>query len=41
MYRGLARGELAVLPRCGHNTYEPQPKEYVENTLKFLKRHRG
>jgi pimeloyl-ACP methyl ester carboxylesterase len=39
MYRGLARGELAVLPRCGHNTYEHQPKEYVENVLKFLERH--
>lgn len=39
LYRHLPYGELAVLPKCGHNTYEHQPKEYVHHTLRFLKRH--
>ncbi len=38
-YRHLQKGELAVLPKCGHNTYEEQPEEYVRNVLNFLKRH--
>ena len=38
-YRHLPRGELAVLPNCGHNTYEHQPEEYVRCVLNFLKRH--
>ena len=39
MYRGLPKGELAVLPHCGHNTYEQQPEEYISCVLNFLKRH--
>jgi len=39
LYRHLPRGELAVLPDCGHTTYEHQPKEYVRAVLSFLKRH--
>jgi pimeloyl-ACP methyl ester carboxylesterase len=38
MYRRLSRGELAVLPRCGHNTYDHQPDEYVRHVLTFLNR---
>lgn len=38
-YRHLQNGELAVLPKCGHNTYEEQPEEYVRNVLNFLRRH--
>jgi pimeloyl-ACP methyl ester carboxylesterase len=38
-YRSLPMGELAVLPNCGHNTYEDQPKEYIRFTLNFLKRN--
>jgi pimeloyl-ACP methyl ester carboxylesterase len=38
-YRCLPNGELAILPNCGHNTYEHQPKEYVSCVLNFLKRH--
>jgi pimeloyl-ACP methyl ester carboxylesterase len=38
-YRGLPRGELAVLPGCGHNTYEQRPEEYTYYALDFLKRH--
>ena len=37
-YRGLARGELAVFPKCGHNTYEQRPDDYVRTILDFLKR---
>lgn len=39
MYRGLPRGELAVLPACGHNTYQYRPREYVRIVLDFLSRH--
>jgi len=39
-YRSLPHGELAVLPKCGHNTYEEQPEEYVAHVAKFLARHR-
>jgi pimeloyl-ACP methyl ester carboxylesterase len=38
-YRHLPQGELAILPRCGHNTYEEQPEEYIRLVLNFLKRH--
>ncbi|MFO7986045.1 MAG: alpha/beta hydrolase [Desulfatiglandaceae bacterium] len=38
-YRHLPAGELAVLPMCGHNTYEQQPREYVHVLLGFLRRH--
>ncbi len=40
-YRLLPRGELAVLPKCGHNTYDQRPAEYVQAVLAFLDRHRG
>ena len=38
-YRHLERGELAVLPKCGHNTYEQQPEAYIRHLLEFLARH--
>ncbi len=38
-YRHLPRGELAVLPNCGHNTYEYRPEEYVRMVSDFLGRH--
>lgn len=37
-YRSLPLGELAVLPGCGHNTYEQRPADYVRLALDFLKR---
>jgi pimeloyl-ACP methyl ester carboxylesterase len=37
-YRGLVRGELAIIPRCGHNTYDHKPGEYIRLVLDFLKR---
>ena len=37
-YRQLPRGELAVFPRCGHNTYEQRPQDYIRTVLDFLKR---
>jgi len=40
LYRHLPYGELAVLPKCGHNTYEHQPEEYVHHVLNFLMRYR-
>lgn len=40
LYRQLPKGELAVLPNCGHNTYEEQPEEYVAHVANFLARHR-
>jgi pimeloyl-ACP methyl ester carboxylesterase len=39
LYRHLPKGELAILPNCGHNTYEEQPEEYARIVLNFLKRH--
>ncbi|MFH1122610.1 MAG: alpha/beta hydrolase [Pseudomonadota bacterium] len=39
LYRHLSKGELAVLPNCGHNAYEHQPEEYVREVLSFLGRH--
>jgi pimeloyl-ACP methyl ester carboxylesterase len=38
-YLHLPEGELAVLPKCGHNTYEYRPEEYVQHVLAFLERH--
>lgn len=40
-YRHLPRGELAVFPKCGHNTYEQRPEEYVRTVLDFIKRNSG
>jgi pimeloyl-ACP methyl ester carboxylesterase len=37
-YRGLPKGELAVIPRCGHNTYDHKPSEYTRLVLNFLNR---
>ncbi|RLC24186.1 MAG: hypothetical protein DRH56_06875 [Deltaproteobacteria bacterium] len=39
MYRCLPKGELAVLPACGHNTYEHRPREYARQVTDFLARH--
>ncbi len=39
MYRSLPKGELSVLPRCGHNTYQYRPDEYVRIALDFFERH--
>ena len=39
MYKSLPNGELAVLPNCGHNTYEEQPEEYLMHILSFLEKH--
>jgi len=39
-YRHLPKGELAVFPRCGHNTYEQRPEEYTRTVLDFMKRTR-
>jgi pimeloyl-ACP methyl ester carboxylesterase len=39
-YRNLPKAELAVLPNCGHNTYDDQPDAYVANVLDFFSRHR-
>ncbi|AFM22956.1 alpha/beta fold hydrolase [Desulfomonile tiedjei] len=37
-YRSLKNGELAVLPKCGHNTYDQQPELYIRHVLDFLNR---
>ena len=37
-YRHLPRGELAVFPKCGHNTYEQRPEDYIRTVLDFLRR---
>jgi pimeloyl-ACP methyl ester carboxylesterase len=39
-YRHLPKGELAVFPRCGHNTYEQRPEEYAKTVLDFIARSR-
>lgn len=41
LYRGLPRGELAVFPRCGHNTYDQRPEDYGRTVLDFLMRCAG
>ncbi len=38
-YRHLSKGELAVFPKCGHNTYEQRPLEYTQTILDFIKRN--
>jgi pimeloyl-ACP methyl ester carboxylesterase len=38
-YRGLTNGELAILPNCGHNTYEERPRDYVRLVSDFLEHH--
>ncbi len=40
-YRSLPKGELAVFPKCGHNTYEQRPEEYARTILDFIKRNTG
>jgi pimeloyl-ACP methyl ester carboxylesterase len=40
-YRHLPRGELAVFPRCGHNTYDQRPNDYVKTVLDFITRSAG
>jgi len=40
MYRSLPKGELAVLPYCGHNTYALQPEQYQRIILSFFARNR-
>ncbi len=40
-YRQLPRGELAVFPRCGHNSYEQRPEEYARTVLDFIRRNTG
>ncbi len=37
-YRGLPNAELAVIPRCGHNSYEQKPQEYLRLLMNFLHR---
>ena len=39
MYRSLPNGELAVLPGCGHNTYQYRPQDYVRIAIDFFERH--
>lgn len=38
-YRHLPNGELAVLPRCGHNTYQHYPQQYLKQVLSFIERN--
>jgi pimeloyl-ACP methyl ester carboxylesterase len=38
-YRHLPKGELAVLPKCGHNTYEQRPGDYARTVLDFIRRN--
>ncbi|HEX2964885.1 MAG TPA: alpha/beta hydrolase [Syntrophorhabdaceae bacterium] len=40
-YRHLSKGELAVFPRCGHNTYEQRPEDYIRTVLDFIARNTG
>jgi 3-oxoadipate enol-lactonase len=40
LYRHLPTAELAVLPDCGHNTYDDHPEEYAAHVCSFLNRHR-
>ena len=37
-YRGLPQGELAVIPACGHNSYQHRPQDYLRILLGFLHR---
>jgi pimeloyl-ACP methyl ester carboxylesterase len=38
-YRHLSTGELAVFPKCGHNTYEQRPDDYTRTILNFILRN--
>ena len=40
-YRALPKGELAVFPKCGHNTYEQRPEDYIKTVLDFIRRSTG
>lgn len=37
-YRLLPEGELAVFPKCGHNSYDVHPGQYTRFILEFLER---
>jgi pimeloyl-ACP methyl ester carboxylesterase len=37
-YRNLPNGELAVFPKCGHNTYDQRAEDYTRTFLDFIKR---
>ncbi len=39
-YRNLTKGEFAVMPHCGHNTYDERPEEYVSHVVNFIGRQR-
>ena len=39
LYRHLSRGEVAVFPKCGHNTYEQRPDDYTRTILDFIMRN--
>ena len=38
-YRHLSKGELAVFAKCGHNTYEQRPEDYIRTVLDFIVRN--
>ncbi len=38
-YRNLSRGELSVFPKCGHNSYDQRPEDYVRTVLDFIRRN--
>ncbi len=38
MYRRLPKGELGVIPRCGHNTYDRRRDDFVKLVLDFFDR---
>ncbi len=38
-YRHLSKGELAVFPKCGHNTYDQRSEDYIRTVLAFLGRN--
>ncbi|MDR2018396.1 MAG: alpha/beta hydrolase [Syntrophobacterales bacterium] len=37
-YRNLIKGELAVFPKCGHNTYDQRPDDYIRAIVEFIAR---
>jgi pimeloyl-ACP methyl ester carboxylesterase len=39
LYRHLSKGELAVFPKCGHDTQELRPDDYIRTILDFIKRN--
>ena len=39
LFARLSSSSTAVLPYCGHNTYEYRPEEYIRIVLDFLGRH--